>query len=84
MNALRRWGWSALIGFNQFAGVFLSPIMFYRVHNPDEKISSRLGKLKRSHGYQIPWKYPLARVVEAGLDLLEPGHCIDAIEEDEA
>ena len=71
------------MGLDQFGGVLLSPIMFYRVHNEDETISSRLGKLKRAGKGRIPWRYPLAKVIDAGLEVIDPGHSIDAIEEDE-
>ena len=50
---------------------------------PDETISSRLGKLKRRHGGTIPEYHPFARVIDWGLDQIDPNHSIDAIEEDE-
>ena len=31
----------------------------------------------------ISWKYPLAKIIDAGLELIDPGHSIDAIEHDE-
>lgn len=51
--------------------------------SPDETISSRLGKLKRDHGGTIPWKHPIAKVVDWGLDAIDSNHSIDAIEDDE-
>jgi hypothetical protein len=53
--------------------------------HPDETISSALGKLEIAHGGQgkIPWKYPLAKIVAWGLQKIDPGHCINAIEHDE-
>ena len=51
--------------------------------DPDETISSRLGKLKLRHGGTIPWHRPLSKIVDYGLDKLDPNHSIDAIEEDE-
>lgn len=34
-------------------------------------------------GYaRISWKYPLARVIDVGLELIDPGHSISAIEHD--
>ena len=53
--------------------------------NPDETISSRLGKLKRDSGGVVPksaWLY-LARPLDAILDWLDPNHSLDAIEDDE-
>ena len=51
--------------------------------DPDETISSRLGKMKVKHGGRIPWYRPLSKVVDWGLDKIDPGHSIDAIEADE-
>lgn len=51
--------------------------------DPDETISSRLGKLKVRYGGKIPWKRPLAKVIDWGLEKIDPHHSIDAIEEDE-
>ena len=51
--------------------------------DPDETISSRLGKIKVKHGGKIPWKKPLAKIIDWGLDKIDPGHSIDAIEKDE-
>lgn len=49
----------------------------------DETISSRLGKIKAHYGGRIPWYRPLARATDKWLDLLDPGHSIRSIEEDE-
>jgi len=51
--------------------------------DPDETISSRLGKLKIRHGGKIPWYRPMSKFVDWGLDQIDPNHSIDAIEEDE-
>ena len=51
--------------------------------DPDETISSRLGKMKVKHGGRIPWYRPLSKVVDWGLDKIDPNHSIDAIEADE-
>lgn len=51
--------------------------------DPDETISSRLGKMKRRYGGSIPWKRPLSKVIDWGLDKIDPNHSTDAIEEDE-
>ena len=79
----RSWPMSVLLGLDQFVGTLIGPLMFYEVHNEDETISSRLGKLKLAHGRRIPWTYLLAKVVDAVLELIDPNHSIDAIEEDE-
>lgn len=51
--------------------------------DPDETISSRLGKLKLRHGGKISWRRPVAKVIDWGLDKIDPNHSIDAIEKDE-
>jgi hypothetical protein len=51
--------------------------------DPDEDYSSRLGKLKLRYGGTIPWRRPFAKIVDWGLDKIDPGHSIDAIKHDE-
>lgn len=51
--------------------------------DPDETISSRLGKIKRANGGKIPWSRPLCKVIDSGLEIIDKNHSIDAIEEDE-
>jgi len=80
---MKRWLWSILVSIDQTCGVFLAPILFYRVQSPDETISSRLGKIKVAHGGIIPWRYPIARIMDMGLDIIDPNHSIESIEEDE-
>ena len=54
--------------------------------DPDETISSRLGKwkLRRLRDGQWPpaWYHP-SYWLERGLDKIDPGHVLDAIEKDE-
>jgi len=40
--------------------------------DPDETISSRLGKMKRKHGGSIPWRRPLSKIIDMGLDKIDP------------
>ena len=49
----------------------------------DETISSRLGKIKRAHGGAIPWKHPLAKIIDFGLERVDPGHSLDSIDDTE-
>jgi hypothetical protein len=65
-----------LIGIDQLGNTILGG-------DPDETISSRLGKLKVKHGGSIPWYRPLSKIVDWGLDKIDPHHSVDAIEEDE-
>lgn len=71
-----KWVVNILIGIDQLGNAIVGG-------DPDETISSRLGKIKRKHGGTIPWSYPLARVIDWGLEKIDPNHTIDSIEEDE-
>ena len=75
---MRRWLVNVLIAFDQLGNAVTGG-------QPDETISSRLGKLKRANGGTVPkaaWLY-LARPLDAILDWLDPNHSLDAIEDDE-
>ena len=73
----RKWIMNVLIGFDQFANTLIGG-------DPDETISSTIGKLKRDHDGSIPFKeHPFVFVVDWGLDKIDKNHSIDAIEEDE-
>jgi hypothetical protein len=69
-----KWFKNVCIGVDQFANAFWGG-------DPDETISSRLGKLRRAAGGTI--ERPLPRAIDKGLDRIDPGHSIEAIEEDE-
>jgi hypothetical protein len=74
----KRWLYGVALGFDQLGNAICGG-------NPDETISSRLGKLKRANGGTIPkasWGY-LARPLDSLLDLMEPNHSIKSIEDDE-
>jgi len=51
--------------------------------DPDETISSRLGKMARRHGGKVPLWRPLSWLIAAGLEIIDPGHLAGAIEDDE-
>jgi len=76
-----------LLGFDQLGNTILAclpwPLSWPGVGYPDETISSTLGKLKQSHGGKIPWRWPFAKLIDWGLDRIDPNHSIDAIEDDE-
>lgn len=76
-----------LIGIDQLGNTILPclpwPLTWPGVGAPDETISSTLGKLKLKHGGHIPWCWPFAKVIDWGLDKIDPNHSIDAIEADE-
>jgi len=54
-----KWMLNILIGLDQFGNAVLGG-------DPDESISSRLGKLKIVHGGSIPWRRPLSKVIDWG------------------
>ena len=80
---MKRWLWSIAVSIDQLGHTLFSPILFYRVAHEDETISSRLGKIKWEHGDHIPWKYPLAKIIDKGLERIDPGHSVNSIEADE-
>lgn len=77
------WRWIKNIGISvdQFANAFAGPVLnvVFRVKgfgDPDETLSSVFGKYRH--------KCVLCRwICEGFLDRIDPGHCADAIEEDE-
>lgn len=76
MNKCGKWALNVLIGLDQLGSAITGG-------DPDETISSRLGKMKLAHGGEIPWHHPVARVLDCCLEQIDPHHSIDAIELDE-
>ena len=75
-NPISKWLVNMLISIDQLGNTLLGG-------DPDETISSRLGKLKLKHSGAIPWYRPLSKIIDYGLDKIDPNHSIDAIEDDE-
>ena len=73
---LGRYVLNLLLGLDQLGNVLLGG-------DPDETISSRLGRIATEHGGEIPWSRPLSRLAAWALDRIDEGHCTDAIEPDE-
>lgn len=71
-----KWISNVLIGVDQLANA----IAF---GDPDESVSSRIGKLKLKYSGCIPWRRPFAKILDWALERIDPGHSIDAIEPDE-
>jgi hypothetical protein len=71
-----KWFLNVLIGIDQLGNA----IMF---GDPDETISSRIGKIKRKYGGKIPWSKPVTKIIDKGLDVIDKNHSLDAIEDDE-
>ena len=76
-----------LIAIDQLGNTILPclpyPFTWPGVGYPDETISSTLGKLKKRYNGVIPWRWPLAKIIDWGVDKIDSDHSIDAIEEDE-
>ena len=72
-RALGRWAVNELIGIDQLGNAILCG-------NPDETISSRIGRTKVRHGGRIPWTRPITKLTDWCLDRIDPNHSIDAIE----
>lgn len=73
---IKKWAWNILISLDQLLNTMFGG-------DPDETISSRLGKLKVRYSGVIPWYRPLAKTLDYLLDAVDENHCIDAIEHDE-
>ena len=73
---IKKWFVNVLISIDQFGNTIMGG-------DPDETISSRIGKIKVRHGGKVPWKHPLVKIIDWGLDKIDSNHSIDAIEKDE-
>ena len=73
MSMLSRWTYGVLIGIDQLGNAILGG-------NPDETISSRIGRLKDNNGGTISSGYPVTRLVDNLLEWLQPGHSHNAVE----
>lgn len=51
--------------------------------DPDETISSRIGRIKKKNGGKVPRWRVFTRATDAVLDWIDPNHSVDAIEDDE-
>ena len=73
---MKKWILNILISIDQLGNTIFGG-------DPDETISSRLGKLKRKHGGTIPWYRPASKIIDWSLDKIDPNHSINSIESDE-
>jgi hypothetical protein len=48
--------------------------------DPDETVSSRLGRLEKKYNGNIPWYRPWAKVISFALDHIQKNHCTQSIE----
>lgn len=64
---------AVLIGIDQLANAVFGG-------NPDETISSRIGRKKQKFGGKIPFhRHPLAATIDYFLEKIDPGHSVRAI-----
>jgi hypothetical protein len=76
MNPVARWALNVAIAYDELWNARTGG-------DPQETISSRLGKFQRKFGGVIPWRYPIRKFIVWGLGEIEKDHCKKAIEEDE-
>jgi hypothetical protein len=76
MNKVNKWMFNIAVSVDQLGNTLAGG-------DPDETISSRLGKLKVKYGGKIPvWRQP-ACFIDWCLDKIDPNHSIESIEPDE-
>lgn len=73
---ISKWAFNSLIGIDQLFNALTGG-------DPDETISSRIGKVKRANGGTIPWSSPIKRLIDYGLEIVDDNHSIESIEDDE-
>jgi hypothetical protein len=73
---LRRYAWNVLIALDQLGNALAGG-------DPDETISSRIGKVWRRRRRPDWRRYPLHRALGWVLEKWDPGHLRRAIEDDE-
>ena len=76
MNKLKRYFWNILISIDQFANTIFGG-------DPDETISSRLGKWSRDGEHNHGIKKPIWLVANFVVEIFEKDHFKKSIEEDE-
>jgi len=70
---LLRWTFNLLYASDQFLNAVFCG-------DPDETISSRIGRCKKHHHGEIPWHHPVIGTLDTILEKIDPHHTIDAIE----
>jgi hypothetical protein len=73
MKKLGRYLMNVLISLDQLGNSILAG-------DPDETISSRLGRIKQKWGGRIPWTRPVSKLTDWLLDRLDRNHSLEAIE----
>jgi hypothetical protein len=75
-NPVAQYFFNIAIGFDQLLSAF-------KGNDPDETVSSVLGKLERHYGNDFEKKRWFAAKLAEILNRIQPNHCKDAIEDDE-
>lgn len=70
----KRWVMNVLLSIDQLGNSLLGG-------DPDETISSRIGRIKLKWDGEIPWTRPVARITDWCLDRIDKNHSLDAIEQ---
>jgi len=76
MNKLKQYFWNILISFDQFVNTICGG-------DPDETISSRMGKWARNGENNKGLKKPLYMIAHFVVELFEKNHFSKSIEDDE-
>jgi len=76
-NPVTQLVWNILIWVDQGLNVFLF------LGDPDETVSSHIGRVKRRNGGRVPRHRFVMRLLDKMLEKIDPNHSIDSIEEDE-
>jgi len=75
LNLTGRYIMNILISLDQLTNSIL-------LGDPDETISSRLGRIKAKWGGHIPMTRPICKLTDWVLDKIDKNHSIDAIEDE--
>ena len=74
---MRKYLINVLIGIDQLINAVC-------MGDPDETISSRVGKIRRANGGRLSFmRHPLPYIIDWLTEAVDTGHTIDAIEDDE-
>ena len=76
LKTIGRYFFNTLVGLDQFGNTLWGGCA-------DETVSSRLGRIKLSHGGKIPWYRPLPKLIDVGLNIIQKNHSVRSIEYDE-
>jgi hypothetical protein len=72
MPIVRKWLWNIAIAYDQMWNAVLGG-------DPQETISSRIGKVKRRYGGELPWYRPVLKFIDSGLEYIDENHTIESI-----